>query len=385
MVYYCNYSVIGCCEEMLKGLKYVKKDKYYNVSNGLGLDENKFKGILERFEDCRLMVFISLPYDESIYLGISDIGSKELDEEIRLCSFDYSDEELFINEVYPTDSFIFKQIDGQTGMLLTLDYENPYIKWWSGEMSYKKGFNKKLLKAKEGYGYSKKTVLGIQMKLPKLDSSLDENEIIKSINNQISLNCFPDSIKDNEKIVEIAVKNKAEELKFASDRIKNDKDFIMEMYRYHEKRFNEEVIISNIGKNLKNDKYFFEPLVKERPSLYRYIGSKLKQDLNFLLVASGGMSYASTKIINKINTDREYALNAVKKGLSYSYLPNEFQNEREFALESVKKNGGNYVILPINFRMDKEITLIALKTRKEVVKYSVPNKLKNDLDIKMYL
>ena len=43
MVYYCNYSVIGCCEEMLKGLKYVKKDKYYNVSNGLGLDENKFK------------------------------------------------------------------------------------------------------------------------------------------------------------------------------------------------------------------------------------------------------------------------------------------------------------------------------------------------------
>lgn len=199
MVYYCNYSVIGCCEEMLKGLKYVKKDKYYNVSNGLGLDENKFKGILERFEDCRLMVFISLPYDESIYLGISDIGSKELDEEIRLCSFDYSDEELFINEVYPTDSFIFKQIDGQTGMLLTLDYENPYIKWWSGEMSYKKGFNKKLLKAKEGYGYSKKTVLGIQIKLPKLDSSLDENEIIKSINNQISLNCFPDLIKNNEK------------------------------------------------------------------------------------------------------------------------------------------------------------------------------------------
>ena len=55
------------------------------------------------------------------------------------------------------------------------------------------------------------------------------------------------------------------------------------------------------------------------------------------MVASGGMSYASTKIINKINTDREYALNAVKKGLSYSYLPNEFQNEREFALESVKK------------------------------------------------
>ena len=382
MKYYCNYSVTGCTEEELKGLKYKKESNWYNISNGIGLEESQFKVILEKFKNYKLMAFVSKPQDSFIYLEISDSNSNCIDYQVQLTPFDYSNENLFINDVYPTDSFEFKQIDSSNGMMIKLDYENPFKPWWEGNEPYNKSFNKKAIVAKQGYyNYSTNTEFGVKLKAEE-KGRLKEKDLINALNNKkISLEECDNKIKDDVKLVEMAVKNKASELKFASDRIKNDKEFIMKLYRYYQKDYDGEKILKNIGNNLKNDKEFFTPLVKKDPNLYSCIGSQLKEDLDFLLLSYGGYKYASTKIKNQISNDREYALGAIRKGLLFNDLPVQYQKDKEFALESVKKNAGGYSSLPIDLKMDKDIAIAALKKNKFIAKQFIPSSLKSDPDI----
>lgn len=386
---YCNYSVKGCKEEVLKGLKYTKEDDYYNISNGIGIKDEPFNDILEKFYNEKLMVFFARPYDSFFCLGISDKESNNLDEIIELTPYDASNEELFITEVYPTDSFTNKVIDNNTGMMLKVDYENPFKAWWDENKLLNKSFNKKAIIAKQGYyNYSTNTVFGTEMKLPKSKEKISDKELLEMLKkNKISLNDVNDSMKDDVSIVEIAVKNNPNELKYASDTIKNNKDFIIKMVKYHIK--NNTVIeagkvVNNISKELKNDNEFFTSLIKIDNYFYRFAGSKLKDDLMFI-IQENGETFAGTKLKNKIETDREYALEAVKKGYSYWELPEKYKSDRDFALEAVKNNGGTYGVLAKEFQEDKEIALIALKKCKEVVKYSIPKNLKSDPDIKKYL
>ncbi len=170
-------------------------------------------------------------------------------------------------------------------------------------------------------------------------------------------------------------------LKKASDEIKNDKLFIIEILAKNP------LALEFVSKELQNDKKVVLEAIKAHPDAFQFASEELKNDKEFVLeaieISDRIIKYASFNLRNdkdvafkiikrgaysikdmshSILADKDIILPAVKVGpLVYYSVSNELKNDREVTLAAIRRNG--YLMEAITsqeFKNDKEIVLAAM-------------------------
>ena len=149
-------------------------------------------------------------------------------------------------------------------------------------------------------------------------------------------------------LIFLAVKQGGFSLKFASNELKNDKIFILEIFEKYNINF-----IEYISDNLKNDK-----------------------DIVLLSVKHNGYNLIFASI--NLKNNKEIVLEAVKKnGLSLQFASDYLKNNNEIVLEAVRKNGLALQFASNCMKNNKVIVYEAVREDMNAFKFA-SNNLKND-------
>lgn len=159
---------------------------------------------------------------------------------------------------------------------------------------------------------------------------------------------------------------------FASDNLKSDKEFVLEMVK---KRGSLLYIVDN---NLKSDKEVVLTAVRQNTCVFQYASDNLKSNREFIfeLVEYCGLSiqYAS----QNLKADREIALRAIKQNpFSLRYLDDKLKADREIVLIAIRGNGNVLEFVDNEFKRNQEVVFKAIKQNGDALKF-VDEKLKND-------
>lgn len=255
------------------------------------------------------------------------------------------------------------------------------------------------------------------------DRLKSDREVIKNILSAIEF--ASDEIKDDDEIVLLAIIHSAPNIYYASNRLKNDKTFMMK-YLENEKSLEKKVICSgytyiimNISNQLIDDVEFITSFLElERLRLrdieYRYsnslcyVGENIKKNkkiINIFLELEK-INYNNCKIrdeytytyncniYNNIDISLKYDNDIIKKCLdldSYTLriLPSDVDLDREtimIALNSnnigviLEENENIFLYIPKKYQNDKEIVLKTIQKNGKNYFY-ISDELKNDTDI----
>jgi hypothetical protein len=259
------------------------------------------------------------------------------------------------------------------------------------------------------------------------DRLKSDREIIKKILSAIEF--ASDEIKDDDEIILLAITYSARNIYYASDRLKNDKTFMMK-YLDNEKSLEKTVIYSsylhimmNVGNELINDVEFITSFLElERLRLrnieykysnsFLYVGDNIKKNreiINIFLELEK-INYDNYKIRNQYNCSCTYTYNCniyicidislkydndiIKKCLeldSYTLriLPSDIDLDRETIILSLNNRNIGVILeedenilphIPKKYQDDKEIVIKTIQKNGKNYFY-VSDKLKNDTDI----
>ena len=219
---------------------------------------------------------------------------------------------------------------------------------------------------------------------------------------------------DNKEFVMENLKTGGWNLKYVSDRLRNDPEVVMEAIKSYELAF------EYASDRLKNDKDFVMKVLEIEGSLLLNASKELQKDKELILKAfktennmfirTGEMCDYSDSIIEnlpdyeKLREDKEIALGLVKSyGRKIKYLPEKLQKDKdiiltavktyasilfnenidygkEFAKECAKINGDVYPFLKSEYKKDIEIVEEVIKNNGEVLKY-LPDEIKDNKKI----
>lgn len=172
---------------------------------------------------------------------------------------------------------------------------------------------------------------------------------------------------DDEEIVISLIKQKPTNLELASNRLKNNKKFMLmldaNIWHYENNIPTKYInwIIYYSGETLKKDKDYILELLKNKASL-RFVIDSHKNDKDIVLKALENdpkeLLYASTQLKN----DKEFILSiAGIKNLDINHISKRLQNDREVFIEFLKQNWTILKFAKKEFKDDEEIALIAVK------------------------
>ena len=237
-----------------------------------------------------------------------------------------------------------------------------------------------------------------------------------------NLQYLPDSLKSDKELLMIALNNSQEQsfswgviksgelLEFTAAEIKKDKSFILNIMRSNINCFeyvdetlrsDEEVMMMAINLDQRNFRYVTkeikEKIKSNRPQLIELIRSGIDLDYFFeyqnqctdkeLVLLALEFSYCRQNIISpELKKERDLAFKLVlKDGGNIRYIPEEFQNDKEFIIAAVSKWVYYYERLDPIYRKDKDIAIAALKKNKNYIEELLPDELLENEDIKRIL
>ena len=237
-----------------------------------------------------------------------------------------------------------------------------------------------------------------------------------------NLQYLPDSLKSDKELLMIALNNSQEQsfswgviksgklLEFTADEIKKDKSFILNImksnincFEYVDKtlKSDEEVIMTAINLDQRNFQYVTkeikEVIKSNRPKLIELIRSGIDLDHFFeyqnqctdkelVLLALEFSSCGQNIISPELKKERDLAFKlVVKDGGNIRYIPEEFQNDKEFIIAAVSEWGYYYERLDPIYRKDKDIAIAALKKNKNYIEELLPDELLDNEDVKKIL
>ena len=237
-----------------------------------------------------------------------------------------------------------------------------------------------------------------------------------------NLQYLPDSLKSDKELLMIALNNSQEQsfswgviksgklLEFTADEIKKDKSFILNImksnincFEYVDKtlKSDEEVIMTAINLDQRNFQYVTkeikEVIKSNRPKLIELIRSGIDLDYFFeyqnqcrdkelVLLALEFSSCGQNIISPELKKERDLAFKlVVKDGGNIRYIPEEFQNDKEFIIAAVSEWGYYYERLDPIYRKDKDIAIAALKKNKNYIEELLPDELLDNEDVKKIL
>lgn len=196
-------------------------------------------------------------------------------------------------------------------------------------------------------------------------------------NNATPLEYIPEKYRDDEDIITIALQEDPNALKFASQRLKSSREFVvkaMNINSYH---------LVNASSELRNDKNLVRKIINDGGwFLFAYYCEDSKSllcDRDFTCFASGAEFF--DYIGEDLKSDREFVLEMVKdNGCILLYTNDELRNDRELILAAVSSCEFVFENLAPIFQDDKEIVAMAVKKSGDLIKFA-SDRLKKDQDI----
>lgn len=184
---------------------------------------------------------------------------------------------------------------------------------------------------------------------------------------------FLPRFQNDRTIVRDACRNFGKALKYASNDIKHDKNFVLALLRKNGNCF------PFTTDEFRDDREMLLPLIRERVYYYRYISDRLRRDREIIdIVLNKKVSYCFLPWIYKDNpdlkTDIEFALfHAPHLGKNIEYLSAEMRDNYDVVLAAVKADPNSFKFASEGMRSNLEI-VIAAALQNENILYDVPSK-----------
>lgn len=234
----------------------------------------------------------------------------------------------------------------------------------------------------------------------------DREVVLAAVTNSgHNLEYASEELRDDNEIVHLAIKNSGYEVfKYASDRLKNDKPFILKILTYFSYSLyfvsetlcdDREVVLTAVKHNgdvfdaaserLRNDREIALTAIGKaedgsgRP--FRDVGDELRHDRQFILDAMNVEPWVFTYLDEEFRNDRELAMLAVqRRGGALSYLSKKLQNDREIVLNAVNELGCALEYASAELKNDREVVLTAVSNNGSALRYASPE-LQNDYEM----
>eukprot|EP01080_Neovahlkampfia_damariscottae_P006820 gene6820-10985_t len=194
------------------------------------------------------------------------------------------------------------------------------------------------------------------IKLKDIPTSWTKEEFKKScfsiiVQNPRSIEDAPDFIKDDEEIMEICIHESPELLQFASERLKNDKKFVLKTLQIDKGiNLSDYILCTRVplkfaSKRLRNDREVIIESIKSNYLNLQYASAEFTMNKEFLseCMRTNGHCY---DINHVYKNDEDICMAAVSEnGLVIAEMPTNIQMNEKIAFEAVKKSGYAYFIL----------------------------------------
>jgi hypothetical protein len=125
----------------------------------------------------------------------------------------------------------------------------------------------------------------------------------------ITLDDFPFYF-DNQEIIWVAIQYDSTQFKCGSQRLKNDKEFVLRIIKEHPRKY--PIDWGNLPYKLQNDKEIVIELVKRNGYLLNYLYDDLINDEEIVLKAIENIDYSLKYASIRLRQDKEFILKAVK-------------------------------------------------------------------------
>ena len=201
--------------------------------------------------------------------------------------------------------------------------------------------------------------------IKKLMAVTDRKVVIEIVQNYPSvIRDVNSNYRDDEEIMAMVISQDPPLIGSASDRLKNDKKFILNNAKplY--------LVMEGVSDQLKDDEEFVITVLKDSGVVLKYVSNRLKDDEEVVLIATtkdpSSISYAS----ERLRSDKKFIENLIIKNNDYSlfqYASKNLKDDKEFVIYMMKKHNNS------RYQMDEKgsifpFILDRLKNDPEVLK-----------------
>jgi hypothetical protein len=206
-----------------------------------------------------------------------------------------------------------------------------------------------------------------------------------------------------------AVKDDAEALEHASDRMKDDKDVVLAAssldYASDRLRNDKDAVLAAVkiygltlewvSDRMKDDTDAVLAAVKQDGAALEHASARLQDDKDFVLAAvKQSDSYALNYASDRLKNDKEVVLaavknNALRSGWALKYASDRLENDKEVVLAAVKNYGTALQWASDRLKNDPDVVLAAVKNNEWALQYASarlqddPDRLKKHPDVKL--
>ena len=211
----------------------------------------------------------------------------------------------------------------------------------------------------------------------KITTNNDDREsVLKAVAKDGEALQYAKKFQNDKEVVALASKNKFWAFEYASDELKKDKDFILQL-NYH--------CFKYADLSLKRDKNFVLELIKEKSAyIIKGADESLKKDREVAIETVSRIGEMIKFIDENLQNDKEILILAIQNTHFTDWfseiIPKKMGNDKEVILEAIKKSDSIFKDVNESLKKDKKFILMALKESSCVYHY-IHKSLKSDRDI----
>jgi len=208
----------------------------------------------------------------------------------------------------------------------------------------------------------------------------NKKDMLNLLKHGTSLKVANNKLRDNKELVLAAISNDASNFLFASQRIKNDKQLILDIFT-NKKNSDNLDLLEGIAKKFKNDKNFMLKLVSTNGLALKYASNRLKRDKQVVLTALRQAPLALKFADSRFKKDQKIVINVIKKdGYALRYADPRYQKNKKIVLLAVKSSSEALKFADYTLKADRDVVLAAVQNSGFALQYAAET-LTKDKDI----
>jgi len=183
--------------------------------------------------------------------------------------------------------------------------------------------------------------------------------------------------QNDKEFIELAITSWPKALKYASDEIHQDKDFVKSILK------KEVCCFPYTGYNIRSDKEIVMEVL-ETGSMWNFLPAELQQDIDVLIQIVTHWPSMAPRIMEETDSHflshNFYLRVAEKQGRYSKEFPLKIQGSKEIMLAAIENYSSAFLYCSDELTEDKEFVLLALDKNKEAIQY-VSSELREDIDV----
>lgn len=215
----------------------------------------------------------------------------------------------------------------------------------------------------------------MEHKSEKEINALTKEKILDGIkNNDIYFSDITEQWWGDVDIVKQAVIRKGYALEFAPVKITNNKETMITLLKENSD------VVKYASKRLKNDRDFSLAVIENCPHLIFYLSEKITGNRELMLMAVEKNGNALQNVSAELKQDKELVLAAMKNNVdAFYYSSHEIKNDREVVKIAIEKNFKNLKMVSDKFKGDRELVSLAV-SQNALALFEASKELQNDIE-----